>query len=134
MMTAQLIVWTDSMAARETEKEFRFVLATKRERIYGAGTVRGTYNRVTMGAILAGLEKLEENALVYIYTDNRSVLTLAAHNLKQWEENGFMTTKNKPVANADLWKKISMKKRSFKLVGKPVNTLQREWLKEAVTE
>lgn len=87
-----------------------------------------------MGAILAGLEKLEENALVYIYTDNRSVLTLAAHNLAQWEKNGFMTTKNKPVANADLWERIAIKKHSFKLVGKPVNTLQREWLKEAATQ
>lgn len=110
------------------------MLAMRRERIYGAGTVRGTYNRVTMGAILAGLEKLEENALVYIYTDNRSVLTLAAHNLKQWEKNGFMTTKNKPVANADLWERIAIKTHSFKLVGKPVNTLQREWLKESATQ
>lgn len=89
---------------------------------------------MTLQAILAGLERIDQNAEVHIYSDNRFILNMAAHHLSQWEKNGFVTSKNVPVKNADLWKEISHKKRSFKLLGYYVDIMHREWLEEAVTE
>ena len=63
-----------------------------------------------MQAILAGLERIDQNAEVHIYTDNRFILNAAAHHLSMWEKNGFVTSKDKPVKNDDLWKAISRKK------------------------
>lgn len=134
MRRIMMIIWTDSIAARESDKEYRYCLASSRGRTYGDGTAHGTFNRVTMEAILAGLERIQENAEVHIYTENRFVLNLAAHHLSQWEQNGYVTSKGKPVANADLWEKISKKKRSFKLIGFVTKPQHREWLKEATEE
>jgi len=130
----QLIIWTDSTAQKETDKEYRYCLASSSGRVYGDGSEHGTYNRVTLQAILAGLERIDQNAEVHIYTDNRFILNAAAHHLSMWEKNGFVTSKDKPVKNDDLWKAISRKKQSFKLIGKPVNIMQRDWLEEAATE
>ena len=130
----QLIIWTDSTAQKETDKEYRYCLASSSGRVYGDGSEHGTYNRVTLQALLAGLERIDQNAEVHIYSDNRFVLNMAAHHLSQWEKNGFVTSKNVPVKNADLWKEISRKKRSFILIGYYVDIKHREWLEEAATE
>ena len=130
----QLIIWTDSTAQKETDKEYRYCLAASTGRIYGDGSEHGTYNRVTLQAILAGLERIDQNAEVHIFSDNRFILNMACHHLSQWEKNGFVTSKNVPVKNADLWKEISRKKRSFILIGYYVDIKHREWLEEAATE
>ena len=130
----QLIIWTDSTAQKETDKEYRYCLAASTGRIYGDGSEHGTYNRVTLQAMLAGLERIDQNAEVHIFSDNRFILNMEAHHLSQWEKNGFVTSKNVPVKNADLWKEISRKKQSFKLLGYYVDIMHREWLEEATTE
>lgn len=130
----QLIIWTDSTAQKETDKEYRYCLASSSGRVYGDGSEHGTYNRVTLQAILAGLERIDQNAEVHIYSDNKFVLNAAAHHLSLWEQNGYTTSKNKPVKNDDLWKELSRKKHSFKLLGYWLNPEHRDWLEEAVTE
>ena len=133
MLKVQLVIWTDSVTPRETEKEYKYLLASRRGRKYGDGICMGTFNRAVLTAIIEALNRIEENAEVLIYTDNRYVLSMAAHNLKTWEQNEFKTTKGVTVKNEDLWRKIAMKKSAMKLVGKPVGFDHRDWLRE-VTE
>lgn len=133
MLKVQLVIWTDSITPKETEKEYAYVLASRRGWQYGDGICTGTFNRVVLTAIIEALNRIEENAEVLIFTENRFVLSMAAHHLKTWEQNEFKTTKGATVKNEDLWRKIAMKKRSLKLVGKPVGANHRDWLRD-ITE
>lgn len=83
-----LMIW------RDTEKEF-----------FG-GEPDTTNNRMELMAAIQGLESLNRQIPVTIYTDSKYVLDGITKWIKGWKINGWRTAAKKPVKNDDLWRRL----------------------------
>jgi ribonuclease HI len=54
-------------------------------------------------AAIRGLESLEQDARVQVYTDSQYVRNGILEWMKSWKSNGWRTAAGKPVKNRDLW-------------------------------
>ncbi len=62
-----------------------------------------TNNRMELVAAIRGLESLEQDARVQVYTDSQYVRNGILEWMKSWKSNGWRTAAGKPVKNRDLW-------------------------------
>ena len=82
--------------------------------VYGArkmelkGAEQNTTNqRMELWAAIAALEALKEPCAVELFSD--SAYLINAFNmswLRKWQRNGWITSKNQPVENQDLWLRL----------------------------
>ena len=73
--------------------------------LYG-GHVETTNNRMELTAAIKGLQALNQDCHVKLYTDSeylRKGITEWIHN---WKKRGWKTAAKKPVKNADLWQEL----------------------------
>ena len=67
-----------------------------------------TVNRINLAALKSALEHFHSPAEITVYTDSSTIAgAFNCGNLKAWENNGFQTAKKKPLANAELWRRIA---------------------------
>ena len=72
------------------------------------GELHTTNNRMELTAAIAGLDSLTRPCLVDLYTDSQYLRDGITKWMKRWKRNGWRTADNKPVKNADLWRRLDV--------------------------
>lgn len=77
------------------------------QREYSAGYIKTTNNRMELMAAIIGLEALTKPCEVHLYSDSQYLVkAFNEHWLEGWIKKGWKRTKNDPVKNIDLWKRL----------------------------
>ncbi|MCR5793499.1 MAG: ribonuclease HI [Lachnospiraceae bacterium] len=77
------------------------------EREYSQGYVKTTNNRMELMAVIVGLEALNKPCDVDLYSDSQYVVKAFNDNwIAGWIKKGWKRSKNEPVKNVDLWKRL----------------------------
>ena len=67
-----------------------------------------TNNRMELKAVLEGLKQLRYPCDVIVVTDSAYIANQGNGGwIQRWQQKGWRTASNKPVANRDLWEKIA---------------------------
>jgi len=78
----------------------------KHERRISGFCSRTTNNRMELLAAIRALETLKRPCRVNIYTDSQYLKNGITSWLPGWKSRGWKRSGNKPVKNADLWKRL----------------------------
>ena len=78
----------------------------REKELYG-GDPQTTNNRMELMAAIQALEALNRPVKVRLHTDSRYLLDGITKWIAGWQRNGWMTSANKPVKNADLWRRLA---------------------------
>ena len=73
--------------------------------LYG-GQRHTTNNRMELLAAIEGLAAVEESRAITLTTDSTYVMKGITEWLPGWKRRGWKTAARKPVANADLWRRL----------------------------
>ena len=65
-----------------------------------------TNNRMELMAAIRGLEAVEGNSQVVLYTDSQYVCKGITEWIGNWKLKGWRTVSGKPVKNSDLWRDL----------------------------
>lgn len=65
-----------------------------------------TNNRMELMAAIIGLESLNRDCQVRVYTDSKYVMQGITEWIHNWKIKGWKTASKKPVKNADLWQRL----------------------------
>ena len=66
-----------------------------------------TENQLVLEAMIEAFKRIKKSSRVVVFTRCGHVLsTLRNHWPKQWEKNGWINAKGRPVNNAELWKEL----------------------------
>lgn len=65
-----------------------------------------TNNRMELMAAIIGLESLNRDCQVRVYTDSKYVMQGITEWIHNWKTKGWKTAGKKPVKNADLWQRL----------------------------
>ena len=65
-----------------------------------------TNNQMELMAAIKGLESINQQCEVTLYTDSKYVLNGATDWLKGWKKNNWKTAAKKPVKNVELWQQL----------------------------
>ncbi|MBK1830869.1 ribonuclease HI [Verrucomicrobiaceae bacterium R5-34] len=72
------------------------------------GFAKTTNNRMEILAALTGLESLREPCRITVYSDSKYVIDAMDKGwIHGWKKKGWSRGPNKPLKNADLWKRMS---------------------------
>lgn len=88
------------------------VIPDKSEEYWITGTQNDVTNNIMeLTALIKALEhieaeKLDEKYEIEIFSDSQYVILGLSEWWPKWESNDFMNSKNKPVKNLELWKKL----------------------------
>lgn len=74
--------------------------------IHGGEASGTTNNRMELMAAIAALESLTRPSVVRLHTDSVYLRSGITSWLQKWKRNGWRTSDNKPVKNADLWQRL----------------------------
>jgi ribonuclease HI len=85
------------------------------EREISGGEVLTTNNRMELMAAIASLEALKRPCTVHLHTDSQYVRNGVQQWLARWKANGWKTADRKPVANADLWRRLDLARDGHKV-------------------
>ena len=66
-----------------------------------------TNNRMELTAAIFALKVAQKMGEIKLYTDSNYVRQGITSWIKNWEKNGWKTSKKKPVKNQDLWQKLN---------------------------
>lgn len=87
--------------------QFRDQNGTLHEREYSAGYRKTTNNRMELLAAIVALEALTKPCEVNLYSDSTYVINaFKQHWIESWIKKGWKRSKNEPVKNVDLWKRM----------------------------
>jgi ribonuclease HI len=71
------------------------------------GFSRTTNNRMELTACIKGLEALEEQCSVTVYSDSSYVVNgISKGWAKRWQRNNWMRNRDEPAENSDLWTRL----------------------------
>lgn len=71
------------------------------------GFIMTTNNRMELRAIIAGLEKLNQQCHVRIYTDSKYIVDSVTKGwARKWKKNNWMRNRAERALNTDLWEKL----------------------------
>ena len=76
------------------------------ERELSGGEAQTTNNRMELRAAIEALAALKQPASVRLHTDSMYVRDGITAWIHRWRKNGWRTSDNRPVKNADLWAKL----------------------------
>ena len=76
------------------------------EKELSGGEAHTTNNRMELMAAIEGLNALKRPCRVTLSTDSRYVMDGLTKWIHGWLKNGWRTSDNKPVKNADLWQQL----------------------------
>jgi len=88
-----------------------------------SGTIADVNNqRVQLLAVAEALDALKSPCMVELITYSQYVINGMTEWIGAWLENGWLTSKRKPVKNADLWKRIHAASEKHQ-----INFIWRQW-------
>jgi ribonuclease HI len=67
-----------------------------------------TNNRMELSAAIRGLEAIDLEYAVSVYTDSQYVRNGVTQWIGKWKANGWKTAGRKPVKNQDLWQQLDL--------------------------
>lgn len=114
-MLTKVCIYTDGSARGNPEGPggygvvIEFVDSKGQEHIreYSAGYKKTTNNRMELMAAIVGLEALTKPCHVILYSDSQYLVKAFNENwLDGWIKKGWKRSKNEPVKNIDLWKRL----------------------------
>ncbi|HVY03319.1 MAG TPA: ribonuclease HI [Caulobacterales bacterium] len=107
-MTDFVDIWTDgACSGNPGPGGWGAILIYKdSEKLLSGGEPATTNNRMELMGAISALEALKRPAKVRLHTDSQYVKNGITAWLKNWKRRGWKTADNKPVANADLWKRL----------------------------
>ena len=77
------------------------------EKELSQGYIQTTNNRMELMAAIAALEALTRPCDVDLYSDSQYLVkAFNEHWIDGWQKKGWKRTKNEPVRNVDLWKRL----------------------------
>lgn len=77
------------------------------ERELSAGYEKTTNNRMELMAAIAGLEALKRPCRVLLYSDSQYLVNaFNQHWIEGWLKRNWVNSKQEPVKNIDLWKRL----------------------------
>lgn len=83
------------------------LLYGKHRKEIAEGYRRTTNNRMELMAVIRGLESLNQECSVQIFTDSRYVRDALERGwIKKWKRNGWKTISREDAANKDLWVRL----------------------------
>lgn len=136
MFRVKIYIATDSSSPKVTEKYYGYVLecsvsgeAKTRE---GFGKITGTYHQAVLTALAEALERFNQSCEVCVCAEDEFVLNMLERNLAVWAGNEFLTSKKKPVANQEEWKKIWELSNRHLILVKPGKSEYSGWLQEEI--
>lgn len=88
-----------------------------RRELFG-GEPETTNNRMELLAAIEGLGGLSEKCEVTLYTDSTYVMKGITEWLANWKSRGWKTASKKPVANADLWRRLDEQNQRHSVIWK----------------
>ncbi len=77
-----------------------------REKELKGGEPLTTNNRMELLAAISALEALKRPCRVELHTDSQYLRNGITEWIGKWKANGWKTSQNKPVKNADLWQRL----------------------------
>ena len=80
--------------------------AVVKERALQGGEAQTTNNRMELLAAINALESLTRSTTITIVTDSNYVKNGITSWINGWKRNGWRNAAKKPVANAELWKRL----------------------------
>ncbi len=80
--------------------------AGRHEKTLWGGESETTNNRMELTAAIEALEALKRPCRVTLVTDSRYVMQGITEWLANWKKRNWRTASRKPVANADLWRRL----------------------------
>lgn len=96
-----------------------------------------TNDRVELMGVIAGLKALEEPHDVTVHTDSE-YMTTAYHQswLRNWQRDGWHSTKGRPIENLDLWEELRelTRKHKVKWVKDPTSDVESNHCNELAVE
>ncbi len=110
MLKTSVYIEVSSASPRKTEKRYGYVLEAEQNgqpvtRV-GFGSVAGTYHQAVLTAMIEALKRYDKPSEVHLVCANGFVLG-QFKNLQMWLRNDFRTSKGKPVANQEEWRKLA---------------------------
>lgn len=78
------------------------------ERVLTGSEPRSTNNRMELTAAIKALETLKRPCPVTLFTDSQYVRQGITEWIGAWQQRGWVHKNGRPVANADLWKRLSL--------------------------
>lgn len=70
---------------------------------YSGNAANTTNNQMELQAVIVGLQKVDANTEVHIYTDSQYVINGITKWVFGWQKNGWRTKDGNPVENQTLW-------------------------------
>lgn len=133
-MEVHIYIGTDSKAPKSCTRKYGYVLECNlrgtpwtKEKF---GEAEGTYHSIVLRALIEAMKRLTKESEVHIHTENVYILSMLEKNVDNWEENGYMTSKGKPVANADQWKELHSITENHLLLSEPGKHTYTKWMIE----
>jgi ribonuclease HI len=77
-----------------------------KERTLNGGAAETTNNQMELMAAISALEALERASQITVVTDSNYVKNGITSWIHGWKRNGWKNSAKKPVANAELWKRL----------------------------
>ncbi|APX12622.1 ribonuclease HI [Tateyamaria omphalii] len=77
-----------------------------KERELKGGEAQTTNNKMELMAAISALEALDRASTITVVTDSNYVKNGITSWIHGWKRNGWKNASKKPVANADLWKRL----------------------------
>jgi ribonuclease HI len=80
------------------------------------GYIKTTNNRMELMGVIYGLEALNRPCQVKVYSDSKYIVDAFNQGwLDSWQSKGWKRSKNEPVKNIDLWKRLLLAKEPHKV-------------------
>lgn len=83
-----------------------WMVSGQHEREMWGGDLVTTNNRMELTAVIEALASLKRRCKVVVYTDSEYVRKGLTEWITGWKRRGWKTADNKPVKNADLWRRL----------------------------
>ena len=74
--------------------------------VLSGGCANTTNNRMELLAVIKGLESLNTQANLSIFSDSKYVIDGVTKYLPKWRANGWKRSQRKPVKNLELWQQL----------------------------
>lgn len=77
-----------------------------KELLFSGGDKQTTNNRMELQAAISGLENTNPSMQIKIFTDSQYVKNGMTTWIHSWKKKNWISSKNEPVKNQDLWMKL----------------------------
>lgn len=111
MDKVNIYLYTTIKGPRAREGSYTYILEYMTEKgpvtLTKQDSITATENRAHLLILIKALERLRHPCELEVYADSEYIRSGAVKWLKDWERRGWMTKKDRPVANKEEWQQAS---------------------------